>query len=78
MTHQVIVDNVPWFGGGGEAGRLIQDRAVRDALLSGNYLRHCHAFVFHFRGLYFPVHCSLSLFFSFFKFILHFREMISQ
>ena len=53
MTHQVIVDNVPWFGGGGEAGCLVQDRAVRDALLSGNYLRHCHAFVFHCRGFIF-------------------------
>ena len=69
MTHQVVVDNVPWFGGGGEAGRLVQDRAVRDALLSGNYLRHFHSFVFHFRGFIFS--CTI-LTFTLFPFQVYF------
>ena len=75
-THQVIVDNVPWFGRGRKTGGLVQDGAVGDSLLSGNYLGHFHFFVFFFRVLYFLINCLLSLCHLFiyllFKFILHF------
>ena len=46
LTHQVIVNNCPWFGWSWETGGLIQDGTVGDTLLGGNYFWHFTIFTF--------------------------------